>query len=251
MQVLGPAPVKAPLIGSINGPGGGPQFGPTPPGTMTIEDPTAPGGYRNVPVTGSPLATEAGGAATSKASLNNTFETMFLDYKKLQTAGAIRDVEKGVGANIAAYLQTSPAGRELGKATGAPAEATREAIEALQPSISQAIMAQPGMSAKGMDSEKELQFFIKSITAPTTDVNTNYATLHALDMRFGNGQLLQKMLAQNVITQQEYNKITRSTRVSSVLGQLDDKVDELFTMETPATTAPAVPSRLQKYFGGE
>jgi hypothetical protein len=229
---------------------GGVELGPTPPGTYTERDPVT-GQLRNVPIPGSPGATEARGAAQSKTSLENTFESMFLGYKDLQTAGAIRDVEKSAGANIAAYLQTSPLGREIGKATGAPAEATREAIEALQPSISQAIMAQPGMSAKGMDSEKELQFFIKSITAPTTDVNTNYATLHALDMRFGSGQLLKKMLAQNVITQQEYNKITRSTRVSSVLGQLDDKVDELFTMETPATTAPAVPSRLQKYFGGE
>jgi hypothetical protein len=234
---------------NVGGPAGGPQFGPTPAGTMTITDPTSPTGYRNVPIPGSPLATEAQGATRSRSSLENTFESMFLGYKDLQTSGAIRDVGAGVGANIAAYMQTSPLGREIGKATGSPAEATREAIEALQPSISQAIMAQPGMSAKGMDSERELAFFIKSITAPTTDVNTNYATLHALDMRFGNGQLLKKMVAQKVITPEEYKKITRSKRISSVLGQLDEKVDQLFTMDE--TAAPAVPSRLQQYFGGD
>ena len=47
---------------NVGGPAGGPQFGPTPAGTMTITDPTSPTGYRNVPIPGSPLATEAQGA---------------------------------------------------------------------------------------------------------------------------------------------------------------------------------------------
>lgn len=253
IQTLGAAPVKSPLVSNVFGPTGNGEVidtGTLSPDTALVRN-RETGELEIVNFAGGSAAAKAQGAAQSQSSLNNTLESMFLDYDKLQTFGAIRDVEKGVGANIAAYMQTSPLGREIGKATGSEAEAAREAIEALQPSISQAIMARPGMTATMMNSEKELAFFIKSITSPTTDVNTNYATLHALDMRFGSGQLLNKMLAQGVVTPDQYSKITRSKRVASVLGQLDEKVDELFTMDEGAPAAPAVPSRLQQYFGGD
>ena len=227
---VGRAPVKSPLV-DIRMPGQGPQVGTIPQGYGLVEDPTNPSGYRMEAIPGGPAGTEAQGAATARKSLENTFRTLFLNYSDLADKGAIRDSSKGIAENLSAYAQSTPLGREVGKIVGSPAEAMRETIEALQPAISQAIMSQPGMSARSMDSERELQFFIRSITAPTADVWANYATLHALDNRFGSGQLMNSLLQSGEITQADYDKITRSPRVAAITGAMNAKINELFTLE--------------------
>lgn len=209
----------------------GPQMGTIPPGYAAVRDPTNPAGFRLEAIPGGPAGTEAQGAAVARKSLENTFRTLFLNYSDLQDKGAIRDSSKGIVDNLSAYAQSTPLGREIGKVAGSPAEAMRETIEALQPAISQAIMSQPGMSARSMDSERELQFFIRSITAPTADVWANYATLHALDNRFGSGQLMNSLLQSGEISQADYDKITRSPRVAAISGAMDAKINELFTSE--------------------
>jgi hypothetical protein len=158
-------------------------------------------------------------------------------YLDLQDKGAIRDTDATTGENLSAFLQSSPPGRLLGKATGSEAESLRETIEALQPSITQAIMSQPGMSARSMDSQRELEFFMKSITTPTADVWANFTTLHALDRRFGSGQLMNRMLQSGRITPDDYARITRSPRVNAVINQVDRKIGELFVSDAQGTTA--------------
>jgi hypothetical protein len=231
--VVGPAPVKSPMV-SVNTGANGAQVGTIPQGYALVPDPSNPSGYRMEAVPGGPAGTEAQGAAVARKSLENTFRTLFLNYKDLQGKGAIRDNQAGLGENVSAYIQSSPIGREVGKMVGSEAEGMRETIEALQPAISQAIMSQPGMSARSMDSERELQFFIRSITAPTADVQANYATLHALDMRFGSGQLMNSLLQSGEVTPEEYNRITRSPRVSQITSAMDQKISELFTSDQAA-----------------
>jgi hypothetical protein len=233
LRKVGDSPVKPPLV-DIRMPGDGPQVGTIPPGYGLVEDRSNPSGYRLEAIPGGPAGTEAQGAAVARKSLENTFRTLFLNYKDLQGKGAIRDNAADLGANISAYVQSSPLGREVGKIVGSEAEGMRETIEALQPAISQAIMSQPGMSARSMDSERELQFFIRSITAPTADVQANYATLHALDSRFGSGQLMNSLLQSGEITPEEYNRITRSPRVAAIAGAMDQKINELFTSDQAA-----------------
>jgi hypothetical protein len=179
-------------------------------------------------VSGSEAEREAQGAATAKTALDNTFDNIMQSYLDLQEKGAIRDTEATTGQNISAFMQSSQPGRVIGKAIGSEAESLRETIEALQPSITQAIMSQPGMSARSMDSQRELEFFMKSITTPTADVWANFTTLHALDKRFGSGQLMNRMLQMGRITPEDYTRITRSPRVGTVINQMDRKIGELF-----------------------
>ena len=179
-------------------------------------------------VSGSEAEREAQGAATAKTALDNTFDNIMQSYLDLQDKGAIRDTEATTGQNISAFMQSSQPGRVIGKAIGSEAESLRETIEALQPSITQAIMSQPGMSARSMDSQRELEFFMRSITTPTADVWANFTTLHALDKRFGSGQLMNRMLQMGRITPEDYTRITRSPRVGTVINQMDRKIGELF-----------------------
>jgi hypothetical protein len=232
-QLANQAAGRSPGV-NINTGANGPEIGTIPQGYAVVRDPQNPSGYRLEAIPGGPAGTEAQGAAVARKSLENTFRTLFLNYKDLQGKGAIRDNAAGLGANISAYVQSSPLGREVGKIVGSEAEGMRETIEALQPAISQAIMSQPGMSARSMDSERELQFFIRSITAPTADVQANYATLHALDSRFGSGQLMNSLLQSGEITPEEYNRITRSPRVAAIAGAMDQKINELFTSDQAA-----------------
>jgi hypothetical protein len=230
---------------NINTGANGPEVGTIPQGYAVVRDPNNPSGYRMEAIPGGPAGIEAQGASTAKAALDNTFEGIMQSYVDLQQKGAIRDVEKGPIENLSAYVQTSPVGREFGKAVGSPAESLRETIEALQPSITQAIMSQPGMSARSMDSQRELEFFMKSITTPSADVWANYTTLHALDKRFGSGQLMNKMLQQGRIAPEDYNRITRSPRVNDVINRVDRKIGELFVTSDQGQLSPDEAAELE------
>jgi hypothetical protein len=235
---LGGVPVKTPLV-SVNTGANGPEIGTIPQGFAAVKDPNNPSGYRMEAIPGGPAGIEAQGAATAKSALDNTFDGIMQSYLDLQDKGAIRDTEATTGENLSAFVQSSPVGRLVGKATGSEAESLRETIEALQPSITQAIMSQPGMSARSMDSQRELEFFMKSITTPTADVWANFTTLHALDKRFGSGQLMDRMLQSGRITPDDYARITRSPRVGAVINQVDRKIGELFVMDGSGGQAAA------------
>lgn len=236
--VVGPAPVKQPLV-NVNTGATGPEIGTIPQGFAAVRDPNNPSGFRMEAIPGGPAGIEAMGAATAKSALDNTFDGIMQSYLDLQDKGAIRDTEATTGENISAFLKSSPPGRLIGKATGSEAESLRETIEALQPSITQAIMSQPGMSARSMDSQRELEFFMKSITTPTADVWANFTTLHALDKRFGSGQLMNRMLQQGRITPDDYARITRSPRVNDIINRVDSKIGELFVMDGQGGQMPA------------
>ncbi|NQY98867.1 MAG: hypothetical protein HRT82_17070 [Henriciella sp.] len=178
------------------------------------------GNYNLRPSPGGPADIEAQAGANSKETMDAVITTFASQYQKLNEAGAVRNSEKGPLANMSAYFQTSDAGREFGKMTGSKAEAARETIEAMQPNIVQAIMSQPGISAKAFDSDKELEFFLKSITAPRADYMANMTALYILDKKFGTGTAIQKIL-----TPDELASVQQLAAADPLNFQLDQVMD--------------------------
>lgn len=178
------------------------------------------GKYMLRPTPGGPADIETKAGEGAKGTMDAVITTFASEYQKLNEAGAVRNSEKGPLANFQAYMQTSPMGREFGKMTGSPAEAARETIEALQPNIVQAIMSQPGISARAFDSDKELEFFLRSITAPRADYMANMSALYILDKKFGTGTAIEKIL-----TPDEIAAVQQMSAADPLNFQLDQVLD--------------------------
>lgn len=178
------------------------------------------GSYNLRPSPGGPADIESRAGESSKRVMDAVISTFATKYQQLNEAGAVRNSEKGPVENFQAYMQTTPMGREYGKMTGSKAEAARETIEAMQPNIVQAIMSQPGISARAFDSDKELEFFLRSITAPRSDYMANMSALYILDKKFGTGTSLQQ-----VLTPDELASVEQFATADPLSFQLDSIMD--------------------------
>lgn len=107
-------------------------------------------------------------------------------YKRLDELGAINNPDKGVMANLQAGFSSSEAGQFIGGKSGAEAQSIRNKIYSARPILSQAIMKATGMSAKQLDSNVELQNFLKSATDPKTDFKSVMAQIELLRNVYAN-----------------------------------------------------------------
>ena len=106
-------------------------------------------------------------------------------YRQLQSSGGIVDVNKPYYENIGAYLGTTGVGQTIGGAVGTSNQSIRNSIAQQRPLLLQAIKNATGMSAKQMDSNAELQMYLRSATDPTIDIQANLQALDNLENMFG------------------------------------------------------------------
>jgi hypothetical protein len=106
-------------------------------------------------------------------------------YRQLQASGGIVDVNKPYYENIGAYLGTTGVGQTIGGAVGTSNQSIRNSIAQQRPLLLQAIKNATGMSAKQMDSNAELQMYLRSATDPTIDIQANLQALDNLESMFG------------------------------------------------------------------
>jgi len=67
-------------------------------------------------------------------------------------------------------------------------------VGALQADLLNGIRQATGMSARAMDSDRELQFYLQTATQPQRDVMANYGALYAIDRRFGLGSAVEDVI---------------------------------------------------------
>lgn len=204
------------------------------------------GEYNLRPTPGGPADQAAQGAETQRSTMASVLTTMFNSYNFLDDKDAIRDSEEGLLSNFGAYVKSSPLGQEVGKMTGSRAQAAREKVDAVIPNIVQAIMSQPGISARAFDSDKELEFFLKSVTSPKADVMANYVAIDILDQKFGTGGDLIPSLVGN--DAQLLADIRGNSYAQQLSGQIDAEVNRLFKVDG-GQRAPLVQKTVQSGTG--
>jgi hypothetical protein len=106
-------------------------------------------------------------------------------YLELDKNGGIVNTNNQPGSNAFASLAATGPGQAAGRIFGTKNQELRNKIEAIQPLLLASIKQATGMSAKQMDSNKELQFFIKSASDPTRDIKTNLETIQRLSELYG------------------------------------------------------------------
>lgn len=130
----------------------------------------------------------------SKGALSQTLSDMVNSYLKLKELGGVVDPDAGALDNAQAWVGATGFGQAIGSAFGTEEASIRQRILNSQPALINAIRQATGMSAKGMDSNAELQFFLQQATNPQKDIISNLAAIDALDRTYGLGGVLKDTL---------------------------------------------------------
>lgn len=132
-------------------------------------------------------AKQAEGIDAGRATVSELVGTLRGYYDALAEAGDIADPSQGAVANTLARVQSSAVGQAVGSALGTKSQSQRESIEMTRPLLLNAIRSATGMSARQMDSNRELQLYLAAATDPTKGYSANIRALEMLDKLYGIG----------------------------------------------------------------
>jgi len=110
-------------------------------------------------------------------------------YSSLNAKKAIVNVDNTVAENAMASLSASGLGQFTQKILGTESQSLRNSIKNKQPLLINYIRQASEMGSRGLDSEKELEFYLRAATDPTIDVQSNIAAMVILDNAYGTGEL--------------------------------------------------------------
>jgi hypothetical protein len=123
-----------------------------------------------------------------KESVNRVLGTLYSEYNNLVKSGGITDTRKSTEENIAARTGASGVGQLTGSFTGSEAQSFRDAIEQTRPLLLTAIMKATGLSATQLNSNVELQTYLKTATDPKVSIQSNVKALNNISTMFGIGE---------------------------------------------------------------
>lgn len=109
------------------------------------------------------------------------------EYRDLQKRGAIADTTKSTAYNVARSIASSTPGQIAGRVVGSETQAIRNRINMTRPLLMNAIRQATGLSARALDSNIELQFYLQAATNPAIEIQSNLAALSHLDKLYGLG----------------------------------------------------------------
>jgi hypothetical protein len=126
-----------------------------------------------------------------KERLSDQLKGMVGNYLTLKESGGIVDPDASTMQNLQARARASAAGQAIGGAVGSPEQSIRNQINNTRPLLMQGIMQASGMSARAMDSNKELDFYLRAASDPSQDIYSNLVAIDVLDKTYGLGNVLE------------------------------------------------------------
>lgn len=128
----------------------------------------------------------------AKEQLTETVGQLKGYYDALKDGGGIVEQGQGTLGNIASRIQSSAVGQLAGGAVGTKNQEMRQKIEQTRPLLLNLIKNATGMSAQQMNSNAEMQLYLRAATDPTLSYEANVEALGNLDKLFGLGLGLDK-----------------------------------------------------------
>jgi hypothetical protein len=104
--------------------------------------------------------------------LRSTIDSLRGYYGALDRSGGIVSTERGAGNNIAASAAASLPGRVIGRTLGSEDQTQRDNIQTAIPMIVASLKDLTGMSAQQMNSNVELQLFLRTVGDPSNSIET-------------------------------------------------------------------------------
>jgi hypothetical protein len=127
-------------------------------------------------------------AKEGKQAVNGVLNTLYSEYNNLVKSGGITDTRKSAEDNIAARTGASGIGQLTGSYTGSESQSFRDTIEQTRPLLLTAIMKATGLSATQLNSNVELQTYLKTATDPKVSIQSNVKALNNISSMFGIGE---------------------------------------------------------------
>jgi len=153
---------------------------------------------------------------------------------------AVGGGKPGSVKNIFARLRSTPLARFAESMLGTDAEVYRTKVETPRPALINAIRDATDMGSKQLDSDKELQFYLKSLSDITNPLATNLKALMLIESRYGVGGRVEGVLRDNPALLQkikrfdlEFKEMAEGDDPADIQGQAPDTTDFLNTY--PAT----------------
>lgn len=135
-------------------------------------------------VEGSGDITDVQKRAQGQLNVANTASTLESLYDQLEQAGAAVSTKQGSLQNLSARTRSGGVGQAVGRAFGTKEQSIRNQIGMQIPNLINDIRSATGMSAKAMDSNAELQFYLKMATDPNADIEANRAALTTIRQKY-------------------------------------------------------------------
>lgn len=129
----------------------------------------------------------------AKDQLGTTLRQLKRNYDTLAKENAIVSTEASATENVGARASASAAGRALGAAVGSKAEQQRQTIEQTRPLLLNLIKNATGMSAQQMNSNAEMQMYLRAATDPSLSYEANLDAMANLDRLFGTGEIAKEI----------------------------------------------------------
>lgn len=133
-----------------------------------------------------------------KEDFENILNDLDTLYTQLETEGGDISVEKDSLSNAANFMAGTegfgpiPGGQTVGRMFGTKNQAIRDEINSKLPLLGAAVRNASGMSSKQMDSNLELQQFLKALTNPRTEIGANRNIITSLSRQYGTGKMAGK-----------------------------------------------------------
>lgn len=116
--------------------------------------------------------------------LASTVDSMMQNYQKLQQMKGTVSTSNTMGQNLGAYAKNTTLGQGVQKLIGTEEQSVRNEINMSIPALINDIRSSTGMSAKAMDSNTELQFYLQMATNPQVDVQANMHALNVIKKKY-------------------------------------------------------------------
>lgn len=181
---------------------------------------------------------EQGKVEDAKKRVSGNLDALNDYYTELDALGAAVDVNKTSGANLSASVRASGPGQLAGKALGTKEQSVRNQINQMRPLLLQEIRQASAMGVKGLDSNKELDFYLQAATDPARDIQANIAALNVLSKAYGLGTTYKEQNSEKigdlhnefmtalplVRNDDDYQKLAPGTEYRDVYGKRGKKV---------------------------
>lgn len=136
---------------------------------------------------------KTGDKAVAQDRVSELLGNLQANYETLRKSGATVDAKQNWMQNLRARAESSGLGQFVGGALGTADQEIRDKIQMAKPLLINEIRAATGMSAKAMDSNAELQFYLQAATDPTRNIEANLQAIKYLDSAYGKGKLSEKL----------------------------------------------------------
>ncbi len=158
----------------------------------------------------------------AKSRVSAELSTLNDYYNELSRLGSAIDTQKSGAKNVASSVAASTPGQYLGKMFGTEAQSWRNKINQMRPLLLQEIRQASGQGARGLDSNKELEFYLQAATDPSRDIQANRAAMAVLNKAYGLESGIIGIPQEETKLQNEFKKTSPSAITKESSNMSDD-----------------------------